>query len=198
VDPGKVKEVLEWKPPTSVSKVRSFLGLAGNYRRFIPNFSKIVKPITELLKKGNKYVSSEACDEAFKHLKKLLTTSPVLAQPDTIKPFDVYCDASGTGLGGVLMQEGQVISYSSRQLRRHEDHYPTHDLELAAVVMALWTWRHYLHGNVVHIYTDHKNLKYIFTQPDLNMRQRRWLEFIKDHEWKFTTTRERQTSLRTR
>jgi hypothetical protein len=106
VDPGKVKEVLEWKPPTSVSKVQSFLGLAGYYKRFIPNFSRIVKPITELLKKGNKYVWSEAYDEAFNHLKKLLTTSHVLAQPDTTKSYDVYCDASGTGLGGVLMQEG--------------------------------------------------------------------------------------------
>jgi hypothetical protein len=153
-----------------VSEVRSFLGLAGYYRRFIPNFFKIVKPITELLKKGNKYLWSEACDEAFKHLKKLLTTSPVLAQPDTTKPFDVHCDASGTGLGCVLMQEGRVISYSSRQLRRHEGHYPTHDLELATVVVALWTWRHYLLGNAVHIYMHHKSLKYIFTQPDLNMR----------------------------
>jgi hypothetical protein len=112
VDPGKMKEVLEWKLPTIVSDVRSFLGLVGYYRRFIPNFSKITKPITELLKKGNKYVWSEACDEAFKHLRKLLSASPVLAQPDTTKPFDVYCDASGTGLGSVLMQEGQVISYS--------------------------------------------------------------------------------------
>jgi hypothetical protein len=85
VDPGKVKEVLEWKPRTTVSEVRSFLGLAGYYRRFILNFSKITKPITKLLKKGNKYVWSEACDEAFKHLKKLLTTSPVLTQPDTVK-----------------------------------------------------------------------------------------------------------------
>jgi hypothetical protein len=109
----------------------------------------------------------------------------VLAQPDTTKLFDVDCDASGTGLGGVLMQEGSVISYSSRQLRRHEEHYPTHDLELAAVVMALRTWRHYLHGNVVHIYTDHKSLKYIFTHPDLNMRQRRWLELIEDYELDF-------------
>jgi hypothetical protein len=142
VDPGKVKEVWEWKPPTSVSEVRSFRVLAGYYRRFIPNFSKIAKPITELLKKGNKYVWSEACDEAFKHLKKLLNILPVLAQPDTTKSFDVYCDASGTGLGSVLMQVGRVISYSSRQLRRHEEHYPTHDLLLAAVVMALWTWRH--------------------------------------------------------
>jgi hypothetical protein len=134
-----VKEVFEWKPPITVSEVRSFFGLASYYRQFIPNFSKIMKPITELLKKGNKYLWSEACDEVFKHLKKLLTTSPVLAQPDTTKPLDVYCDASGTGLEGVLMQEGRVISYSSRQLRRQEEHYPTHDLELAAVVMALRT-----------------------------------------------------------
>jgi hypothetical protein len=106
VNPSKVKEVLDWKPPTSVSEVRSFLGLAGYYRRFIQNFSKIAKSITELLNKGNKCVWTDACDEAFKNLKKLLTTSPVLAQPDTDKSFDVYCDASGTSLGGVLMQEG--------------------------------------------------------------------------------------------
>jgi hypothetical protein len=162
--------------------VQSFLGLAGYYRRFILNFSKISKPITKLLKKGTKYVWSKEYDEAFQTLKKLLTTSPVLAQPDIAKPFDVYCDASETGLGCVLMQEGRVISYSSRQLRCHEEHYPTHDLELVAVVMVLRTWQHYLLGNVVHIYTDHKSLKYIFTQPDLNMRQRRWLELIKDYE----------------
>jgi hypothetical protein len=182
VDPSKVRDILEWEPPKSVHQVRSFLGLAGYYRRFIPSFSKISKPITELLKKGTKYVWSKECDEAFQTLKKLLTTLPVLAQPDIAKHFDVYCDASSTGLGCVLMQEGQVISYSSWQLRCHEEHYPTHDLELAAVVMALRTWRHYLLGNVVHNYTDHKSLKYIFTQPDPNMRQRRWLELIKDYE----------------
>jgi hypothetical protein len=137
VDPGKVKEVLEWKPPTTLPEVRSFLGLAGYYHRFIPNFSKIAKSITELLKKGNKYLWSEASDEAFKHLKRLLTTSPMLAQPDTTKSFDVYYDASATSLGSILMQEGRVISYSSRQLTRHEEHYPTHDLELVAVVMAI-------------------------------------------------------------
>jgi hypothetical protein len=113
VDPSKVRDVLDWEPPKSVHQVRSFLGLVGYYRRFIPNFSKISKPITELLKKGTKYVWSKECDEAFQALKKLLMTSPVLAQPDIAKPFDVYCDASGTGLGCVLMQEGRVISYSS-------------------------------------------------------------------------------------
>jgi hypothetical protein len=115
-------------------------------------------------------------------LKELLTTAPVLAQPDIEKSFDVYCDASGMSIGGVLMQEGRVIAYASRQLRRHEEHYPTHDLELLAVVHALKVWRHYLLGNLVHIYTDHKSLKYLFTQPDLNMRQQRWQELIKDYE----------------
>jgi hypothetical protein len=182
VDPSKVKDILEWKPPTTVNQVRSFLGLAGYYRRFIPDFSKIVKPLTSLLKKDTKFDWSSRCNEAFEQLKVLLTTGPVLAKPDIEKPFDVYCDASGSGLGCVLMQEGQVIAYASRQLCRHEEHYPTHDLELAAVVHALKIWRHYLLGNICHIYKDHKSLKYIFTQSELNMRQRRWLELIKDYD----------------
>ena len=111
-----------------------------------------------------------------------MTTAPVLAQPDIEKPFDVYYDASGIGIGCVLMQEGRVIAYASRQLKQHEEHYPTHDLELAAVVHALKIWRHYLLGNTCHMYTDHKSLKYIFTQSELNMRQRRWLELIKDYD----------------
>jgi hypothetical protein len=156
--------------------------LAGYYSRFILNFSKIAKPITYLLKKEEKFVWNAEHDEAFRTLKKLLTTSPVLAQSDITKSFDVYHDASGTGLGCVLMQEGRVIVYSSHQLRPHEEHYPTHDLELAAVVHALCSWRHYLLGNVAHIFTDHKSLKYFFTQPDLNMWQRRWLELIKDYD----------------
>jgi hypothetical protein len=106
VDPSKVKDILEWKPPTTLHQVRSFLALAGYYRRFIPDFSKIVKPITDLLKNDTKFDWSSKCDEAFKQLKVLLTTTPVLAQPNIEKPFDVYCDASGSGLGCVLMQEG--------------------------------------------------------------------------------------------
>jgi hypothetical protein len=182
VDPSKVKNILESKPPTTVHQVRSFLGLAGYYHRFISDFSKIVKPITSLLKNDTKFNLSSRCNEAFEQLKVLLTTAPILAQPDIEKPFDVYCDASSSALGCVLMQEGRVIAYASRQLHRHEEHYPTHDLELAAVVHALKIWRHYLLGNICHIYTNHKSLKYIFTQSELNMRQRRWLELIKDYE----------------
>ena len=106
VDPTKVQEVLEWKAPTMVTEVRSFLGLAGYYRRFIPDFSKITKPMTRLLQKDEKFVWTPKCEEAFHTLRTLLTSAPVLAQPDIEKPFDVYCDACGTGLGCVLMQEG--------------------------------------------------------------------------------------------
>ena len=138
--------------------------------------------MTELLKNGVKFEWSPACEEAFQTFKDRLTTAPVLAQPDISKSFDVYCDASRIGVGCVLMQEGRVVAYASRQLKRHEENYPTHDLELAAVVHTLKIWRHYLLGNHCNIYTDHKSLKYIFTQSDLNMRQRRWLELIKDYD----------------
>jgi hypothetical protein len=101
---------------------------------------------------------------------------------DIPKGFHVYCDASLQGLGCVLMQEGKVIAYASRQLRKHEQNYPTHDLELAAIVHALKIWRQYMIGNKCRIFTDHKSLNYIFTQKDLNLIQRRWFELIKDYD----------------
>jgi hypothetical protein len=135
----------------------------------------------ELLKKGAKFEWGQKCKDAFHTLRQHLTTAPVLAQLDSNKLFDVYCDASSTGLGCVLMQDNRVIAYASRALRPHEQNYPTHDLELVAVVHALKMWRHYLMGTHRNIYTYHKSLRYIFTQADLNMRQRIWLELIKDY-----------------
>jgi hypothetical protein len=120
VDPSKVKEVMDWKPPTSVHQIRSFLGLVGYYHRFIPDFSKIAKPMTEQLKKGVKFSWDQKCKDAFHTLRAHLTIAPVLAQPDVSKPFDIYCDASGIGLGCVLMQDNRVIAYASRALRTHE------------------------------------------------------------------------------
>jgi hypothetical protein len=102
--------------------------------------------------------------------------------PDMEKLFSIYCDASGQGLGCVLMQDGRVVAYASRQLRKHEVNYPTHDLELVVVVHALKIWRHYLMGKRCELYMNHKSLKYIFTQSKLNLRQRRWLELIKDYD----------------
>jgi hypothetical protein len=143
----------------SVHQIRSFLGLAGYYRRFIPDFSKIAKPMTERLKKGVKFSWDQKCEDAFHTLRAHLTTAPVLAQPDVSKQFDIYCDASGIGLGCVLMQNNRVIAYASRALRTHEQNYPTYDLELAAVIHALTIWRHHLMGTTCHIYTDYKSLK---------------------------------------
>jgi hypothetical protein len=138
--------------------------------------------MTERLRKGVKFFWDQKCEDAFHTLRAHLTTAPVLAQPDVSKPFDIYCDASVIGLGCVLMQDNQVIAYASRALRTNEQNYPTHDLKLAAVVHALKICRHHLMGTKCHIYTDHKSLKYIFTQADLNMRQRCWLELIKDYD----------------
>jgi ribonuclease HI len=178
----KVKEIVVWSIPTTVTEDRSFLGLAGYYWRFIEGFSKIAKLMTSLLVKEREFKWDEKCQESFDQLKERLMSPPVLVMPDLQKGFDIYCDACGQGLGCVLMQEGHVIAYASHQLRKHELNYPTHDLELAAVVHALKIWRHYIMGTKCQVYTDHKSLKYIVTQKDLNLRQRRWLELIKDYD----------------
>ncbi|KAL0537055.1 hypothetical protein IC582_026023 [Cucumis melo] len=182
VDPAKIEAVTGWTRPSTVSEVRSFLGLAGYYRRFVENFSRIATPLTQLTRKGAPFVWSKACEDSFQTLKQKLVTAPVLTVPDGSGSFVIYSDASKKGLGCVLMQQGKVVAYASRQLKSHEQNYPTHDLELAAVVFALKLWRHYLYGEKIQIFTDHKSLKYFFTQKELNMRQRRWLELVKDYD----------------
>ncbi|KAK1668048.1 hypothetical protein QYE76_056207 [Lolium multiflorum] len=182
VNPSKVQSVLEWKSPKNAKEIRGFLGMAGYYRRFIEGFSKIAGPMTKLLKKNTPFVWTDECETSFQTLKEKLTTAPVLAVPEPGKDYTVYCDASKNGLGCVLMQDRKVIAYGSRQLKPHEHNYPVHDLELAAVVYALKSWRQFLYGSKCELYTDHKSLKYFFTQKELNMRQKRWLELIKDYE----------------
>ncbi|GJX82836.1 putative nucleotidyltransferase, ribonuclease H [Tanacetum coccineum] len=182
VDPSKIEAVKNWKAPTTPSEIRSFLGLAGYYRRFIANFSKIAKPLTSLTQKNQKYVWGVEQEEAFQTLKNNLCEAPILSLPDGVEDFVVYCDASNQGLGCVLMQRNKVIAYASRQLKIHEKNYTTHDLELGAVVFALKIWRHYLYGTKSVIYTDHKSLQHIFDQKELNMRQRRWIELFSDYE----------------
>nr|GFB74961.1 putative reverse transcriptase domain-containing protein [Tanacetum cinerariifolium] len=148
VDPVEIESVKDWASPKSPMEIHQFLGLAGYYRRFIEGLSKIAKTMTKLTQKKIKF------DE----------------------DFIIYCDASNKGLGTVLMQREKVISYASRQLKIHEKNYTTHDLELRAVVFALKTWRHYLYGTKCTVFTDHKSLRHILVQKELNMGQRRWLE----------------------
>ena len=182
VDPQKIEAIMNCKPPTNVTKIRSFLGLAGYYQKFVEGFSKLVAPLTKLTRKEEKFVWSEACQQSFDELKRKLTSAPILTLPSGHDGYTVYCDASRQGLGYVLMQHENVIAYASRQLKKHEQNYPTHYLELAVVVFALRIWRHYLYGVPCRIFTDHKSLQYLFTQKELNMRQRRWVELIKDYE----------------
>jgi hypothetical protein len=137
VDPSKVASVPKWESPKNAGDIWSFLGLAGYYQRFIENFSKIAKPMTELLKKEKKFDWTDACEASFQELKQRLVTAPVLCLLDIQKDFQVSCDASRQGLGSVLMQDGRVVSYASRQLKNLEKNYPAHDLELASVVHSL-------------------------------------------------------------
>ena len=163
--------------------IRSFVGLARYYRRFAKDYAKLTSLLTQLTKKNQPFAWTEKCEASFQELKKCLTTAPVLALPKEGDSYEVYYDASHNGLGCVMMQERRAIAYASRQLKTHEKNYPTHDLELAAIVYALKIWRHYLYGSTFTIFSDHKSLKYLCDQKDLNMRQRRWMEFLKDYEF---------------
>ncbi|GJS22508.1 putative reverse transcriptase domain-containing protein [Tanacetum coccineum] len=158
--PSKIKAVKNWKAPRTPSEVYSFLGLAGKIRLLVG------------VKKEN----------AFQTLKGKLCGAPVLALPDGPEDFVVYCDTFGLGLGCVLMQRGKAIAYASRQLKIHEKNYTTYDLELGADVFALKIWRHYLYETKNVIYTYHKSLQYIFSQKELNMRQRRWIKLFSDYD----------------
>jgi hypothetical protein len=168
VDPSKVQEVLVGMRLRVSVIFKVFL----DWLDIIKGFLKISNPMTELLEKDKKFEWMSTCEATFQELKKRLTIALILVMPDMEKPFSIYCGASGQGLWYVLMQDGHVVAYASRQLRKHEVHYPTHDLELADVVHALKIWRHYVKGKRYELYMDHKILKYIFTQSNLNLRQR--------------------------
>ena len=184
VGPTKVKDIIEWPHPTSISEIRGFLGITRWYRTFLRNYALIAAPLTNLLKKENKIDWETQHQESSDELKRLVTSAPCLKLPDFSQPFRVTTDASGIAVGGVLTQENRPVAFTSRKLKVHERNYPTHDLELLAVVHALKKWRHYLLSQVFELVTDHKSLKWIFTQPDLNMQQRRWVEFLQEFTFK--------------
>ena len=163
VDPAKIEAVVNWKLPRNVTEVRSFLSLVGYYRRFVNGFSIIASLLTKLLRKEVNFEWRDKCQDSFEKLKEMLVEAPVLKQPTPGKECTLYSDAS-------------------KQLNPHERNYPTHDLELAVVVFALKIWRHYLYGEKCRIYTDHKSLKYLLTQKELNLRQRRLLELFKYYD----------------
>ena len=172
VDPEKVEAVMSWERPKSDFEKRSFLGLLGYYRRFIEDFSRLAAPMTRMTRKEVKFKWNDLCQKAFQELKRRLTSAPILIVPERGQRYTMYCDASKAGLGCILMQSGRAVAYGSRQLKNHEQNYPTHDMELAVIVFSLKIWCHYLYGKQFEVYSGHKSLRYIFQQRDLNMRHR--------------------------
>ena len=137
VDPEKIRAIKDWPRPCSATEVRSFLRLAGYYRKFLKGFTSLAHPMTRLTGKDVKFTWSDECTRCFSALKDMLTSAPVLFFSKAHQPYEVYTDASITGLGCVLTQHVKVIAYASRQLKKHEGNYPIYDLEMAAVVFAL-------------------------------------------------------------
>jgi hypothetical protein len=178
VDQAKVEAIQGWPVPNTITQVRSFLGLAGFYRRFVKDFSTIAAPLNELTKKGVPFDWGKAQENSFNMLKDKLTHAPLLQLPDFNKTFELECDASGIGLGGVLLQEGKPIAYFSEKLSGPVLNYSTYDKELYALVRTLETWQHYLWPKEFIIHSDHESLKHIRSQGKLNRRHAKWVEFI--------------------
>ncbi|KAL4387197.1 hypothetical protein GQ457_09G017570 [Hibiscus cannabinus] len=178
VDDEKVKAIREWPTPTSISEVRSFHGLASFYRRFVKDFSTIAAPLTEIIKKSVGFTWGVAQDEAFLALKDKLCSAPILRLPDFTNTFELECDASGIGIGAVLLQEKRPIAYFSEKLKGAQLNYSTYDKELFALVRSLQVWQHYLLPKEFVIHTDHESLKWLNGQGKLSKRHARWVEFI--------------------
>ncbi|XP_035541481.1 uncharacterized protein LOC118344569, partial [Juglans regia] len=178
VDEEKVKAIKEWPTPKSITEVRSFHGLASFYRRFVKDFSTIAAPLTEVIKKNVGFHWGANQENAFATIKERLCSAPVLALPDFNKAFEIECDASGIGIGAVLMQDRRPIAFFSEKLSGASLKYPTYDKELYALVRALETWQHYLWPREFVIHTDHESLKHLKGQGKLNKRHARWMEYI--------------------
>nr|KYP32028.1 Retrovirus-related Pol polyprotein from transposon 17.6 [Cajanus cajan] len=178
VDSEKIKAIQEWPTPKSVGEVRSFHGLASFYRRFVKDFSTLASPLNELVKKDVPFLWGEAQEKAFKTLKEKLTNAPILALPNFDQTFELECDASGLGIGAVLLQGGHPIAYFSEKLHGATLNYPTYDKELYALIRALQVWEHYLVTKEFVIHTDHESLKYLRGQGKLNKRHAKWVEYL--------------------
>jgi hypothetical protein len=195
MDPSKTDNVRTWAPPTTVTEVRSFLGFVGFYRYFIPNFSKIARPLLNLTKKATVWNWDEDCNRAFTTLKTLVCERPVLVQPDYTKRFILHTDASAYGVGAVLLQEGELnpskpskprlhpIAYYSATFTPTERNYDIYERELLAVIKALHHWRYHLKWtrHPFLLVTDHANLTFWKAPQDLNRRTARWHGFLQDY-----------------
>ena len=174
MDPAKIQCISQWPKPKNVREVRGFLGLTGYYRKFIKDYGKIAKPLTDLTKKEGFYWN-DITQMAFENLKNKLTSSPMLTLPDFSKEFMVECDASGHGVGAVLLQEGKPVAFFSKALTKNKLSNSAYEKEIMALVLAVQHWRHYLMGRSFKVFTDHKSLKYLLQQRLNTADQHYWL-----------------------
>ncbi|XP_073038070.1 LOW QUALITY PROTEIN: uncharacterized protein [Primulina eburnea] len=178
VDEDKVSAIRDWPTPTTVGQVRSFHGLASFYRRFVKDFSTLAAPMTAVIKKNVPFYWGEEQEKSFNIIKQKLINAPLLVLPDFANTFEIECDASGVGIGGVLMQGGRPVAYFSEKLNGAALNYPTYDKEFYALVRTLETWQHYLRPKEFVIHTDHESLKHLKGQQKLNKRHAKWVAFI--------------------
>jgi hypothetical protein len=187
MEPDKVKAIQEWPVPRNVHDIRSFLGLAGYYRKFVRSFSRLSSPLSELLQKDKPFEWSPVQQQAFEHLKQAVASAPVLITPDEKLPYVMTTDASGYAIGATLSQDQgkglQPIAFMSKKMLPAERNYPVHEQEELAIVCALREWRHYLHGTKFKVITDHRSLKFLQQQPHLSARQARWMEFLQEFDF---------------
>ncbi|GJW81886.1 reverse transcriptase domain-containing protein [Tanacetum coccineum] len=193
VDKAKIDVIAKLPHPTTVKGIRSFLGHAGFYRRFIKDFSKISRPMTHLLEKNTPFIFSEECIQAFQTLKKKLTEAPILIAPDWDQPFELMCDASDYAIGAVLGQRIEKhfrpIHYASKTMTEAESNYTTTEKEMLAVVYAFEKFRSYLIMNKSIVYTDHSALKYLFAKKDAKARLLRWVLLLQEFNFKVIDTK---------
>ena len=180
MDENKVRAIREWSEPSKLKELRSFLGLANYYRRFIKGYSKIVAPLTDLLKNDQVWQWNLECQAAFDELKGAISSEQVLRLPNLELPFEVQTDASDKALGGVLVQEGHPVAFESRKLNGAERRYITHEKEMTAVIHCLHQWRHYLLGSIFTVVTDNVANTFFTSQKKLSAKQARWQEFLAD------------------
>ena len=181
-DPGKITSMVDWPTPKNPRELRGFLGLTGYYRRFVANYGKIAAPLTLLLRKGG-FSWTDKATKAFDELKDAMTTAPVLALPDFHKPFVVECDASGGGIGAVLMQEGRPIAYLSKALSEKSQQLSTYEREMLAILHAITKWRPYLIGRKFLIRTDQRSLPYFMSQRVHTPAQQRWVTKLLGYDY---------------
>ena len=187
VDPAKTAAVEAWPRPQSIHDVRSFLGLANYFRKYVLGYSNLVAPLNALLKNDTTFQWSTECQQAFDGVKYALAHAPVLALPQEDKPYEMVCDASGFGIGAVLLQQGRPIAFESRSMSPAERNYGAGEQELLAVVHAMRTWRCYVEGAKCTLVTDHAPNTFLQSQPTLSRRQVRWSEFLDrfDYDWEY-------------